>query len=48
MSGLTASVSARSLRDKYRMAAALARPGSHRVGLDIEAGFFEPAGEEVI
>lgn len=44
----TVTISARSLCNKYRVATALARAGSYRAGLDIEAGFFEPAGEQVI
>ena len=48
MSRLTASVSARFLRDKYRVPAALARPRSYGVGPDFKAGFFELSGEAMI
>jgi hypothetical protein len=34
--------------NKYRMAAALARAGSYRVGLDFKTGFLEPACEQMI
>jgi len=48
MSGLTVGVSARFLRDKYCVTAALARPGSYGVGPDFKAGFFELPGEDMI